>query len=46
MEEILFLELDDVNEEVYQLFIDLANKKITKDKFIQWYKLNSKKIQQ
>lgn len=26
------------NEEIYQLFIDLANKKISKDDLIQWYK--------
>lgn len=27
------------NEEVYQLFIDLANKTVTKDDLVSWYKL-------
>lgn len=31
------------NDEVYQLFIDLANKKITKDDLIHWYKIKTHK---
>ncbi|MFQ5638407.1 MAG: type II toxin-antitoxin system death-on-curing family toxin [bacterium] len=33
--------LDASDEEVYQLFIDLANKKITKDDFFIWYENTS-----
>ncbi|UCE05401.1 MAG: type II toxin-antitoxin system death-on-curing family toxin [bacterium] len=29
--------LSATNEEVYQLFIDLANKKLLKEEFVKWY---------
>ena len=46
---IIFLKLNDYslntnNEEIFQLFIDLANKKINKDDLVLWYKDKTKKI--
>ena len=31
------------NDEVYQLFIDLANKKITKDDMVHWYEIKTQR---